>query len=217
MWPVHVLVATMLAVIITALFLDLGSGLIQKLGRDPTLTGRTQLWAQILKMTNNTIVGTGFESFWLGARLDTLSHMYWWHPTESHNGYIETYLNLGWIGVVLLGAVLVTGYRNVIRQLKQGLPVARLWLAFIFVALAYDFTEAAFRTTDLVWIALLLSVARIQQGSLAHQPVFQEAGAILPNARTATNPARPPLRPAARARSTAQTSRRPIIPTGNLP
>ena len=34
---------------------------------------------------------------------------------QAHNGYIEIYLNLGWIGLALLGAIIVGGYRKIIK------------------------------------------------------------------------------------------------------
>src|SRR5205807_9887543 len=47
-------------------------GLIAGAGRDTTLTGRTELWEAVLKMRVNSLVGAGFESFWLGERLKRL-------------------------------------------------------------------------------------------------------------------------------------------------
>ena len=54
----------------STLFLDLGSGVLQSMGRDPTLTRRTDIWKLVLGMAGNPVFGTGFESFWLGARLE---------------------------------------------------------------------------------------------------------------------------------------------------
>ena len=31
---------------------------------------------------------------------------------QAHNGYIEIYLNLGWVGLTLLGAMVIAGYRQ---------------------------------------------------------------------------------------------------------
>ncbi len=42
--------------------------LITALGRDATLTGRTELWQQLFGFHTNPIFGVGFESFWLGDR-----------------------------------------------------------------------------------------------------------------------------------------------------
>src|SRR2546428_3149771 len=44
----------------------------ETMGRGPTLTGRTQIWHLVLSMTTNPLLGTGFESFWLGPRLQKI-------------------------------------------------------------------------------------------------------------------------------------------------
>ena len=99
-WLVHAMVFAILAVSVGTLFLDLGSGIPYSIGRDPTLTGRTEIWRLVLGMAGNPLLGTGFESFWLGKRLEKMWSLYWWHPRESHNGYLEIYLSLGWLGLL---------------------------------------------------------------------------------------------------------------------
>jgi len=118
-WVIHVLVVGMLLVSVSALFLGVGSGLLTTMGKDATLTGRTAVWDLVLSLTKNPMIGTGFESFWLGPRLDKIWSVYWWHPNEAHNGYIEVYLNLGWIGVSLLAVLMVSGYRTTISALRR--------------------------------------------------------------------------------------------------
>jgi len=46
-------------------------------------------------MRVNPWIGAGFESFWLGPRLNKLWAQYNFMPNQAHNGYIEIYLNLG--------------------------------------------------------------------------------------------------------------------------
>ena len=41
-------------------------------GRDPTLTDRTKIWSLVLSMHTNPLIGTGYESFWLGSRLQII-------------------------------------------------------------------------------------------------------------------------------------------------
>ncbi len=99
------------------------------------------------------IVGAGFESFWLGRRLDTLWAKWWWLPKpQAHNGYLETYLNLGVLGVVLLLGVIVSVFRKIARQLvSSDVEFARLKLAFLFAILAFNYTEAGFKGVHLIW------------------------------------------------------------------
>ena len=53
-----------------AVFFDSSGGLVQDLGRNPTLTGRTAIWEAVLPMAGDPLIGTGYESFWLGKRLE---------------------------------------------------------------------------------------------------------------------------------------------------
>jgi O-antigen ligase len=154
----------MLLVSASALFLGVGSGLLTTMGKDATLTGRTAVWDLVLSLTKNPMIGTGFESFWLGPRLDKIWSVYWWHPNEAHNGYIEVYLNLGWIGLSLLAVLMVTGYRTAISALRRDPESAGIRLAFFLVAVAYNFTESAVRIMHPVWIFFLLATITVPGG-----------------------------------------------------
>jgi O-antigen ligase len=164
---VHGLLITSLCLGFCAIFIDLGTALVEALGRDPTLTGRTQLWDELLRMTVDPWFGAGFESFWLGERTEALWRKYWWHPNQAHNGYIETYLNLGWIGVALLGLTVAAGYRNVVAKFRRDPALGRISLAFFTMAIVYNLTEAAFKGIHVVWIVFLLAITVIPNHSLA--------------------------------------------------
>jgi O-antigen ligase len=76
---------------------------------------------------------------------------WWWHPIQAHNGYIETYLNLGWIGLVILVALLFATFRKSRRALLQDLEFGRFRLGVLFAIIVYNYTEAAFKNIHLVW------------------------------------------------------------------
>ena len=96
--------------VILAFGLNLNGQLAGAVGRNGTLTDRTLIWRLLLKMHTNPLVGTGYQSFWLGSRL-----MWFWqtsgleHINEAHNGYLETYLETGVVGLLLL---VVFGWRR---------------------------------------------------------------------------------------------------------
>jgi O-antigen ligase len=140
------------------MFLTGGAGLAEAMGRDSTLTGRTELWERLGTMIVEPLFGAGFDSFWLGERLDRLWAVYWWQPRQAHNGYLEVFLNLGWVGIALLVLVFAWGYGNISGALRRNPEAAKLGLAFFVVALVYNVTEAAFKTLHPVWIAFLLAV-----------------------------------------------------------
>jgi exopolysaccharide production protein ExoQ len=164
-WPVfarrrvvaHILVFGILFVCIFATFFNTGGGLLETVGRNSSLTGRTEIWGEVITIANsgNSVLGTGFESFWLGPRLQRMWSMHWWHPNEAHNGYLEVYLNLGWVGIFLLGVLFVTGYRTIIAAVRQDAYAGRLRLAFFTATFVYSLTEAGFRMLSPPWIFFL--------------------------------------------------------------
>ncbi len=156
-WLVQLLVWVLIAVPAGTLLLGVGGGALEELGKDATLTGRTDIWRLVLNMSGSPIFGTGFESFWLGDRANRMWQMYYFHPTQAHNGYIEVYLEMGWIGVLLLATIVFAGYRNALAMLKINPDAGRIRLAYMAVALVYNVTEAGFRMMTLTWIMLLLS------------------------------------------------------------
>lgn len=156
---VHVIIAAILSVTTSVLFFNVSSDALETIGRNPTLTDRTEIWALLISVSENHLVGTGYESFWLGSRLEKIWSMYSWKPLEAHNGYLEVYLNLGWVGVALLAVVMATGYRRVIASFRLDPQIGSLILAYFSVGLVYNFTEAAFfRMMTPVWMFMLLAI-----------------------------------------------------------
>jgi exopolysaccharide production protein ExoQ len=139
--------------------LDMNGSMAGAVGKDPTLTDRTHIWAFLLAMHTNPLVGTGYQTFWIGPRLE-----YFWknsglgHLNEAHNGYLEVYLELGLVGVALLIGLLVASYLAICRKLTLHPSLAILglaaWLALIF----YNMSEAAFDGGLLYMVLLMGSI-----------------------------------------------------------
>ena len=132
------------------------------LGRDSTLSGRTAIWAALLSTSSNPIFGAGFDSFWTSPSALTFQSnlLHWYHAeriNEAHNGYIEVYLNLGWLGVGLISLILLAGYRSAVAAFRRSPSIGGLMLAYVASAAFYSLTEAGFRTMGPMWIFLLLA------------------------------------------------------------
>jgi O-antigen ligase len=125
------------------------------LGRDMTLTDRTNIWALVLQMETNPIFGTGFQMFWSGERLIRMWLAYWWQPMSAHNGYIETYLDLGLVGVGLLAGFLISSFNNISKTLNN-FGYGRLCLVFFLVSMIYNLTESSFLKLSFIWFVLML-------------------------------------------------------------
>ena len=169
------------------------------LGRDPTLTSRTEIWADLLKIPINPLLGAGFESFWLGERLQKIWAIWDFGPNQAHNGYLETYLNLGWIGVVLLVGLLLATFRKGQADLLEHFEFGRFRLGLLFTLLAYNYTESAFKGLHLIWtMFFLISIDYATQVARVRARVPAQTG-IEPgtaNVRARQAPAREAAAPA---------------------
>jgi len=156
---VHVLVLGVLLIGGLAVLTGGDSGVIHAMGRNSNLTGRTEIWQRVIPMAPNAVVGAGFESFWLGPRLEKLWHSgYAFAINEAHDGYIEVYLELGWVGVGLIALILTHGYRRSIAAFRVDPSSGSLMLAYVLATPLYNITEAGFRMLDPAWSFLLLAI-----------------------------------------------------------
>lgn len=137
---------------------DIRGAVLELLQREPTLTDRTIVWADVLSMQDRPLIGFGYESFWFGPRLQMLWAKWWWHPNQAHNGYIETYLNLGLIGLALLAAVIISALRDIQRSFESDFDFARLRMGVLLAILAFSYTEAAFKGVHFVYTMFFIVV-----------------------------------------------------------
>lgn len=133
------------------------------LGRNSTLSGRTDIWAALIPAATNPVFGAGFDSFWTSPNALEFQRnlLNWYHASdinEAHNGYIELYLNLGWVGLGLISLVLISGYRSAVAAFRVDPSVGGLMLAYIVAGSVYSLAEAGFRTLNPMWIFLLLAI-----------------------------------------------------------
>ena len=137
-------------------FLGLHVYIIQALGRDATLTGRTEIWQILLNYDINPIFGVGFESFWMGDRAEKVSSYFSFRVNEAHNGYLETYINLGLLGLFITLALLLATYFKALRTLLTEFDFGRFRLAYLAAFIVYNWTEATFRTNALPFFIFFL-------------------------------------------------------------
>jgi exopolysaccharide production protein ExoQ len=155
---VHILVL-LLVVSASALILFGGrASVASALGRNANLA-RMDIWEAIIPMAPNALIGAGFESFWLGTRVERLAQLF---PNlglnEAHDGYIEVYLELGWVGLTLIALLWIDAYRRAVKAFRLEPAIGGLLLAYILTAVTYNVTEAGFRMLDPLWIFFLLAV-----------------------------------------------------------
>lgn len=159
------LISVMITGVLLAAFLEATLGIrenaFEVLGRDPTLTNRTDVWKILREIGTDPIVGAGFMSFWTGDRLQLIWQKVGAGINQAHSGYLEQYLNLGYIGVAFMGIILLSGLTKVRKHLDLDPQAAMLRLCFIVTAALYNYTEASFYGINNMWLLLLLGCIEI--------------------------------------------------------
>jgi O-antigen ligase len=108
------------AVIAVLLFPDV---LLQLIGKDPTLTGRTDIWSfVIIDIFQRPILGWGYRAFWSfnnPAALE-ISNALKWSVPQAHNGLLEILLDVGFVGAAFVLSILVRTMLIAIKCIRRA-------------------------------------------------------------------------------------------------
>jgi len=135
-----------LAIAWSAAQLDLESFMLNTMGKDPTLTGRTMLWELAAGYIDRApLLGHGFAGFWsedITSDSAFVNSVLGQELQSFHNGYLEMAVELGWIGCTLAVALLLAFLKPVARLLSYGDPAAAAFaLALLTVVVVGSMSE----------------------------------------------------------------------------
>jgi O-antigen ligase len=146
------------------------------LGRDPSLTNRTFIWKTLGSFAVDPFVGAGFMSFWSKARIEDVERLFGPGLNQAHNGYLEQYLNLGYIGVAFIAVIVLSSLLRVRKHLNGDRAAGMLRLCLILIALLYNYTEASFYGINNMWLLLLLACLEVPQPRAVYVNMHQRDG-----------------------------------------
>lgn len=115
-------------------------------GRDPTLTGRTDIWASLTRsIFKRPLLGYGFYGFWLGLSGESASTIIEndWFFGYAHNGYLELVLQLGFVGLCAFILTFMQALRNAWFCIQNGqLEDVEWYLGLLLLTLIYNVDES---------------------------------------------------------------------------
>ena len=179
------------------------------LGKDGTLTGRVDLWNVVLPYGHQKPwLGYGYGAFWNEA--SPMTQEIWrqlnsYKPPHAHNGWIETYLELGLVGCAVVACQLLQMLGNASRASSQGRDVdAPYMLLIVVMMLIFNMVEAdLIRAPALFWPFLIIGpvamtkIMRTRPRDALARPAFATTRPTPLGSRL--NPAAPPPLKNARA------------------
>jgi O-antigen ligase len=135
---------------------------VESQGKDPTLAGRSELWEDLFIMGQpHALFGSGYGGFWTHEAREKLIKRHLWGPNQAHNGYIEIWLQLGFVGLLLFALVIghaLYGMTPLFKN-RQDVGYGMFRLIILLVTLLHNYSEGSFsRPTYLVWFIFLIVV-----------------------------------------------------------
>jgi hypothetical protein len=107
------------------------------LNRSETLTDRSIIWEKLTPIvTDNLVLGHGF-SYWTDGLTNYLL------VNSGHNGYLDTMLTLGIVGLVLSFLFLFASFNKAMSEAKKDMNWSVLWISLILICIIRDISESS--------------------------------------------------------------------------
>lgn len=135
------------------------------LGRDEGLTGRDEIWAELVPLTmERPILGYGFGGFWTSSAIEKA------RIASAHNGYLDLILNLGFVGHIFFFMFLLSCCWKANRVMNDNFDWGIYLLCYLLMAVVHNIAEssAVVLTGKILVVALMLSVSSMASPSKDH-------------------------------------------------
>ncbi|WP_297733064.1 O-antigen ligase family protein [uncultured Maricaulis sp.] len=137
---------------------------LELLGRDATLTGRTDIWGILSRQVGEVPwTGYGYMAFWA----DETGPVYWvrqgtdWPVPTAHNGWIETALAIGIPGVMMMALVFGRALIRALSRLFAG-PETYWTLTFLAMLGLVSISESNLLQQNAIgWVLLVATAAKL--------------------------------------------------------
>jgi exopolysaccharide production protein ExoQ len=160
--PYLLMLPTIILLSIVGLFLNLwladnATALLGSIGKDATLTGRSDLWPAVLdKIWERPWFGYGFSGFW-GDGTSEAAYVWritGWDPPNAHNGMLDIWLDLGLFGLSIYLVGFTIGLIGGLAWVRKNQSFDAFWpVMYLLYFWFSNQTESAFlRQNDIYWL-----------------------------------------------------------------
>jgi O-antigen ligase len=152
---------------------SLFGSMITTFGRDITMTDRTYIWNDVYAAASrNPMFGVGFGGFWIGRLVNIgWASSYTWVLGQAHSGYVDTYLQLGYVGVILLFAVILVTITRLLASFQENFDFACFRITLLITIIYVNITESTYLRGDhQFWFVMMLVVWFVPTPPRAEEP-----------------------------------------------
>jgi len=154
---------------IATLFFGNAESILSALGRDLTLTGRTEIWGIVLeKIGEHPWLGYGYKAFWLGwgGESEDIWRELKWEVPHAHNGFVDLSLDLGLLGVAIFALSFIVVYLRAIAWVRLIKTTEGLWpITYLTFLLLANLTESSLLRQNSLWILYVAVTLSMQNRS----------------------------------------------------
>jgi O-antigen ligase len=145
--------------------------LFQILGRDSTLTGRTQIWTMVVQaIFKHPILGYGYAAFWDalgGETLDVWSAI-GFIARGAHNDYLDLCLSYGLLGIPVFGYLFLCFFKLAVQYFRSESGSLALWpVTYLFFFALHNMSESglmqSWRSLPFLMFATLFTALQIHR------------------------------------------------------
>ena len=163
-WGYVYIIANIGFLIFALTILPIFKPLLNLLGKDVTLTGRTYTWNRMIAVmsSSHTLTGFGYSNFWKNTKSLALFHSgfnqdsFWGSMTAgSHNDLLELWGNIGLIGIALLFIMLLLAFRG---RRRMGQAEYLMCSVIMILQTVHGLTERSFSVYYYQTLGLFIAI-----------------------------------------------------------
>lgn len=172
------------------------TALLEALGKDATLTGRTDIWLAVWRaLEGHYLFGGGYGSGWNIVTVKVQVFMGWATGTLSHahNGYLDLMTDIGIVGVVITVFFYLWTFAKVFKTFMMGgnAEFAALGVATLVFCLAGNWVGSFLLShNSIFWVVTVMIFCKISQTSEKRYYRYQPAAMGPPGVGVASLPGR---------------------------
>jgi len=170
-WAFTAIICFLVVSIIMTVFVvdNLEDIIVGGLGKDLTLTGRTEFWPQLMAAVNQRPwFGYGYDGFFQQDKLGAGTPAYFiytpngFQPKNPHNGGIGILLAFGWPGLILMMTSLLLNLAYAVRYLSRStLEEAGIPICFLVSIIISNITEGYIIDIANPWLSYVMLTVRL--------------------------------------------------------
>jgi O-antigen ligase len=154
------------------LFSLLASLILTTVGKDPTLSERTVIWAAVWDaIIQRPLLGYGYEAFWQGLQgaSKNVVLIAGWSLSQAQSGYLDLWLQLGVFGVAALVLMTLQAGVYAIRcfRYKSNASFVRWCIVVILCNLVYNIGESDFGYLRILWLLFVMACIGLKKEAVA--------------------------------------------------